>query len=168
MVGEPDAVYPVKALLGVLADEDVPEAEIDAFVAGYVVPAGDEDEGGRGGPRNTRSSTRRNGQLRYARRGEDGEAVILVHGFGGDLDNWLFNIDALAARASVHALDLPGHGQSDKAVKEADARRSLPGALGFMEALGIDAAHLVGHSMGGAVALRTALDPPKRVKSLLD
>src|SRR3954454_7611185 len=44
VVGEPDTVYPVKALLGVLADEDVPEAEIDAFVAGYVAPAGDEEE----------------------------------------------------------------------------------------------------------------------------
>ncbi|MDQ0473387.1 acetoin dehydrogenase dihydrolipoyllysine-residue acetyltransferase subunit [Labrys wisconsinensis] len=165
VVGEPDAVYPVKALLGVLADEDVPEAEIDAFVAGYVVPAGDEDEAAEAAPQYAFIDTPE-GQLRYARRGEGSEAVILVHGFGGDLDNWLFNIDALAARASVHALDLPGHGQSDKAVKEPTLAGLSRALLGFMEALGIDAAHLVGHSMGGAVALRTALDAPQRVKSL--
>ena len=42
------------------------------------------------------------------------ETVILIHGFGGDLDNWLFNIDALAEKATVYALDIPGHGQSTK------------------------------------------------------
>ena len=40
----------------------------------------------------------------------------VIHGFGGDLDNWLFNIDALAELAPVYALDLPGHGQSTKAI----------------------------------------------------
>lgn len=165
VLGEPDTVYPIKALLGVLADDDVPDADIDAFVAGYVTPAGDEEEGEEAGPRYEFVETPA-GRLRYARRGEGGEAIVLIHGFGGDLDNWLFNIDALAGAGTVYALDLPGHGQSEKALKDASLE-GLSGALvGFLDAVGVEAAHLVGHSMGGAIALRTAIDHPERVKSL--
>ena len=64
--------------------------------------------------RNTSSRRHAAGNLRYAKRGDGAETVILVHGFGGDLDGWLFNIDALGEKATVYALDLPGHGQSTK------------------------------------------------------
>ena len=43
-VGQPDTIYPVKTLLGVIADPSVPEEEIDQFVAGYVTPSADEGE----------------------------------------------------------------------------------------------------------------------------
>ena len=53
-------------------------------------------------------------RIRYARRGAaTGTAVLFIHGFGGDLDNWLFNIDAVGEKNPVIALDLPGHGQSE-------------------------------------------------------
>jgi len=106
------------------------------------------------------------GSLRYARRGEGGDAVLLVHGFGGDLDNWLFNIDALAAKTTVYALDLPGHGQSVKAVPENGLFGLAKVLLGFMDALAIERAHLVGHSMGGAISMLAALGAPQRVQSL--
>ncbi len=106
------------------------------------------------------------GRLRYALRGEGEKTVILVHGFGGDLDNWLFNNDALAGAATVYALDLPGHGQSDKAVGEANLAFLSGALIAFMDALAIPRAHLVGHSMGGAVASVTALEYPARVASL--
>jgi len=166
VLGEPGIVYPVKALIGVLADADVPDDAIDAFVAGYAVPAAEGEDGGADtGPRYEFAETAA-GTLRYAKRGEGATTVLLVHGFGGDLDNWLFTIDALAEAATVYALDLPGHGQSTKALPDP----SLPGlsgtVLAFMDAVGIPAAHLVGHSMGGAVSMRTALDRPERVLSL--
>ena len=106
------------------------------------------------------------GRLRYARRGDDGPVLVLIHGFGGDLDNWLFNIDALAQKARVYAFDLPGHGQSSKALGDASLA-GLAGALGaFLDAVDIDSAHLVGHSMGAAVAASFAGDSPGRVESL--
>ena len=111
-VGQPDTVYPVKTLLGVIADPSVPDSEIDAFVASYVTPAADEGEEDQG-PKYEFADTPA-GSLRYAKRGDGDETVILIHGFGGDLDNWLFNIDALGEKATVYALDLPGHGQSTK------------------------------------------------------
>ena len=46
IIGQPDAIYPVKALIGVLADDDVADADIDAFVSGYTTPAAEMD--GRG------------------------------------------------------------------------------------------------------------------------
>jgi pyruvate dehydrogenase E2 component (dihydrolipoamide acetyltransferase) len=164
VLGEQDTFYPVKALIGVIADDDVSDAEIDAYVAEYATHAAEEDEE-EAGPRYEFVDTPA-GRLRYARRGEGERNIVLIHGFGGDLDNWLFNIDALAEAGTVYALDLPGHGQSDKTVKDA----SLPGlsdaVVGFMDALGITRAHLVGHSLGGAIAARTALDHPDRVASI--
>lgn len=161
-VGAKDTVYPVRALLGVLAPEDVPDAEIDAFVEGFVTPEpeeGEEDEG----PTYKFAETPA-GRIRYAERGGDGDAIVLVHGFGGDLDNWLFNIDALAASGHVYALDLPGHGQS---VKKPVSLDDLVDALeAFLEGIGAGPAHLVGHSMGGEVSAMLALKRPGKVKSL--
>jgi len=165
VIGEPAATYPVKALLGVIAAEDVSDAEIDAYVAGYVTPAAGAGDDQEAGPRYEFAETTA-GSIHYARRGEGAETIVLVHGFGGDLDNWLFNIDALAGKARVYALDLPGHGQSTKTVGEPSLAGLSSALTAFMDAVGIDSAHLIGHSMGGAVVLRTAIDTPERVKSL--
>jgi pyruvate dehydrogenase E2 component (dihydrolipoamide acetyltransferase) len=56
--------------------------------------------------------------VRYADRGSGDSVVLLLNGFGGDLDNWLFNLDALADKHRVLALDLPGHGESEKTIPE--------------------------------------------------
>ena len=162
-VGEAGETYPVRALLGVLAPASVGDAEIDAFIEAYEVPA-DEDEGEAEAQYEFVETAA--GRLRYARRGDDGPAVVLIHGFGGDLDNWLFNIDALAQQSRVYAFDLPGHGQSTKSLEDASLD-GLSGALGaFLDALEIDSAHLVGHSMGAAVAANFACTSPARVDSL--
>ena len=163
-VGAAGETYPVRALLGVLAPEDVGDDAIDAYIAAYEVPAdegGDEDSASQYEFVDTAA-----GRLRYARRGDDGPALVLIHGFGGDLDNWLFNIDALAQQARVFALDLPGHGQSTKQLGD-PSLAGLAGVLqAFLDAVEIDRAHLVGHSMGAAVAARLACDAPDRVLSL--
>jgi pyruvate dehydrogenase E2 component (dihydrolipoamide acetyltransferase) len=165
VIGEPEAVYPVKALLGVLADEAVGEAEIDAYIAGYVLPPPDEGEAGDGEPTYAFADLPL-GRIRYAKRGTGGPPVVLIHGFGGDLDNWLFNIDALAEDATIYALDLPGHGQSVKSLADPTIAGMAKAVTAFMDAVAVEAAHLVGHSMGGAVAARMARETPERVKSL--
>jgi pyruvate dehydrogenase E2 component (dihydrolipoyllysine-residue acetyltransferase) len=164
-IGEPAVTYPVKALLGVIANDDVSDADIDAYVAGYVTPSADADDNQEAGPRYEFVETPV-GPIRYAAQGEGAETIVLVHGFGGDLDNWLFNIDTLAGKARVYALDLPGHGQSTKSLREPSLVGLSKALTGFMDSVGIDSAHLIGHSMGGAVALQTALDAKERVKSL--
>lgn len=92
--------------------------------------------------------------------------MVLIHGFGGDLDNWLFNIDALAAGRRVLALDLPGHGQSSKEVGDGSLATLAATVVGFLDALGVERAALVGHSMGAAVAMQVAADAPERVSGL--
>lgn len=157
---------PVKALLAVLAEPAVSDADIDAFIAAYEVPAvadGDDD----GGP--AFQWTEVDGiRVRHARRGpDDGVPVLFLHGFGGDLGNWLFNLDAVAEVAPVIALDLPGHGQSDPRLPGAGTLADLAGFVArFMAASGVDRAHLVGHSMGGAIASQLALAHPDRVASI--
>jgi pyruvate dehydrogenase E2 component (dihydrolipoamide acetyltransferase) len=163
-VGQPDTIYPVKTLLGVIADPSVPDSEIDAFVASYVTPSAEEDEEDQG-PKYEFAETAA-GTLRYAKRGSGEETLILIHGFGGDLDNWLFNIDALSEKVTVYALDLPGHGQSAKKMDKPGLGAMTAALASFMDKLGIAKAHLVGHSLGGAIAMQLAADQPSKVKSL--
>jgi pyruvate dehydrogenase E2 component (dihydrolipoamide acetyltransferase) len=163
-VGTAGETYPVRALLGVLAPLEIGEDDIDAYIAAYEVPAEDDDEEAAAAAYEFTDTTA--GRLRYARRGDDGPALLLIHGFGGDLDNWLFNIDALAARARVFALDLPGHGQSTKQLADPSLAGLADALRAFMDAVEIDNAHLVGHSMGAAVAAQLADDAPERIRSL--
>jgi pyruvate dehydrogenase E2 component (dihydrolipoamide acetyltransferase) len=165
ILAEVDTVHAVKALIGVVADAGVPDPEIDAYVASYVAPA-DLEEAAAGGESPHQLLTTDRGTLRFAKRGEGAEVVMLIHGFGGDLDTWLFNIDTLAAKAPVYALDLPGHGQSTKTLADPSGEGLVHVLETFMDTLGIAKAHLVGHSMGGALALRMARDHPGRVASL--
>ena len=89
-----------------------------------------------------------------------------MHGFGGDLNNWLFNQEALADQSIVYSLDLPGHGQSSKDVGDADISSFSRVLEGFMSAESIDKAHLVGHSLGGAIVLALATNCKDKVLSL--
>jgi pimeloyl-ACP methyl ester carboxylesterase len=95
-----------------------------------------------------------------------GPAIVLVHGLGGFAGSWRHNIAPLAARATVYAVDLPGFGRSAKP----RARYGLPffarALHGFLDALGLAQASLVGHSLGGAVAVTYALTHPARVERL--
>ena len=114
IVAEAGATLPVGGLLAVLADDSVPEAEIDAFVAGFapVEPAGEAGEEGASqpAPRDIDAGGRR---LRSLEMGAgEGPPIVLLHGFGGDLNTWMFNQPALAESRRTIAIDLPGHGGS--------------------------------------------------------
>lgn len=154
----------VKALLAVMAEPAVSDADIDAYIAAYEVPAAGADDDV--GPAYTWTTV--NGvKVRHARRGpETGVPVLFLHGFGGDLGNWLFNLDAIAEVAPVIALDLPGHGQSDPRLPGATLAELAGFVAAFLDAIEVPRVHAVGHSMGGAIAARLALDQPTRVASL--
>ena len=156
---------PVRALLGVMADSDVSDAEIDAFIAAFEVPAAsDEDEDG--GPSFDYADIQ-GIKIRYARRGpEEGVPLVLLHGFGGDQGNWLFNIDALAEQQPVIALDLPGHGQSHAKLPGTSLKHLSDFVAAFLDQIGVDQVHIGGHSMGGAIASQFALSYPSRTRSL--
>ncbi|MCE0460684.1 acetoin dehydrogenase dihydrolipoyllysine-residue acetyltransferase subunit [Pseudomonas uvaldensis] len=165
-VARQDETLAVGALLGIVVEGEVSDAEIDAVIEQFqsnFVPgdAADEDSGPK--PQKIELDGR---VIRYFERGEGGTPLVLVHGFGGDLNNWLFNHEALAAGRRVIALDLPGHGESGKALQRGDLDELSSVVLSLLDYLDINVAHLVGHSMGGAVSLNTAHLMPQRVRSL--
>jgi pimeloyl-ACP methyl ester carboxylesterase len=95
-----------------------------------------------------------------------GPAVVLLHGLGGFAASWRHNIAPLAARATVYALDLPGFGRSGKPRAHYGLGYFARALHGFLEGLGISRTSLVGHSLGGAVAVTYALTHPTRVERL--
>ena len=100
-----------------------------------------------------------------------GPPVLMLHGGGpgaSGLSNYARNIDALATRFRVLVPDLPGYGGSSKGVNSEDPFGDLAAAmLALLDALGIDRAHVVGNSLGGACALRMALEQPGCVDRLV-
>lgn len=95
-----------------------------------------------------------------------GPAIVLVHGLGGFAETWRHNIPALAARGTVYALDLPGFGRSGKPRARYDLPYFARVLHAFLDALEVPPVALVGHSMGGAVAVAYALTHPERVERL--
>ena len=96
-----------------------------------------------------------------------GEPVVLLHGYNHHAEAWVRNIGPLAAAGwRVIALDLPGFGRSGVPRMKYTLGGYSRFLAGFLDALEIDRAHLVGSSMGGAIALRTAVDAPGRVRTV--
>lgn len=97
----------------------------------------------------------------------DGPPLLFVHGLSGCWQNWLENMPAFARTHRVIAVDLPGFGASPMP-REAI---SIPGYARFLDgvcdALSIDAAAVVGNSMGGFVAAELAIASPQRVERLM-
>ena len=162
-VGDP---VPVGGLLGVVAGSGVVDAEIDDFVAEFQANFVPQEVDAGGGP--VAEALEAGGHtLRRLRMGpESGSKGLLIHGVGADLDGWAFNHSALAEGRTVHALDLPGHGGSSKSVAAGSVSELTEAVLAYMASEGLDSTHLVGHSLGGAVALQLALDAPARVSAL--
>ncbi|MCE0743697.1 acetoin dehydrogenase dihydrolipoyllysine-residue acetyltransferase subunit [Acetobacter sicerae] len=162
-------MLPVGALIGVLADADVSDSEIDAFIQHF----NDNFSSGDAEDKNSDTTARRTvdvGDLRISVQEsgnkETGTAVLLIHGFGGDVSNWMLTQSALASSHHVIAFDLPGHGESTKQVGDGTPAGFAKTVEDLIKALELPAAHVVGHSLGGAIALELAKSSPDLVKSL--
>lgn len=167
IVAEPGETLPVGALIAVLAAAEVSDAEIDAFVSDFQASFVPEDDADGGGGLALSTVTVDGRRLQVARAGAgEGEPVVLVHGYAGDLNGWAFNIPALAQAGPVVAIDLPGHGGSAKDVGDGSLATLAGAVRGALSELGIGRAHLVGHSLGGAVVARAAIDDPSLAASV--
>ena len=96
-----------------------------------------------------------------------GLPVILIHGFGGSMWQWEHQQRALSQHFRVLTLDLPGAGLSDKPEIEYRPDQMLDFFVGFMDAVKIQQATLVGNSMGAGLAIGMALAHPTRVAKLV-
>ena len=105
--------------------------------------------------------------IRYWKIG-DGPPLLLIHGLGASAEIWMHNYEAFSRDYTVYVPDVPGFGRSEKPRGPCSMSDLLMGFTGqFMDSLGIERAHLVGQSLGGGMALKTALQCPERVDKLV-
>ncbi len=105
--------------------------------------------------------------LYYERHGE-GSPLVLLHGGLLTIDiNFAGLIPTLAQRHQVIAVELQGHGRTADIDREITPANSASDVVALLDHLGIDRAHVLGHSMGAAVALELAVNHPTRVRSVV-
>jgi pimeloyl-ACP methyl ester carboxylesterase len=108
-------------------------------------------------------------QLVHTEQAGSGEPILLLHGFGGSTYTWRKVMPALAESHRVVAIDLNGFGYTQRPKsRESYTREGQEKlVLGVMDALGIDRAHVFGHSYGGGLSLFMASRHPERFRSLV-
>src|SRR5690348_18418848 len=106
-------------------------------------------------------------QTQYIERGSGAEAVVFVHGFVASRRWWQPTLDRLPAGFHAYALDLRALAQDDPAAADHAIAQYASDLHEFVAVLGLDRFHLVGHSLGGGVAMLYALEHQARLKSLV-
>jgi pimeloyl-ACP methyl ester carboxylesterase len=96
-----------------------------------------------------------------------GQPLVLIHGFGAGIWVWEKQIEVLSQGYRVYALDLIGHGFSDRPKIPYTPETYIHCLKDFMDRVGIEKATLIGNSMGGGVAWATAIFLPERVHRLI-
>jgi pimeloyl-ACP methyl ester carboxylesterase len=105
-------------------------------------------------------------KIHYTQQGK-GPALILIHGLSGNALNFTTLANQLAKHYTVYSIDRPGNGFSTRH-RNTSAEFNVQSAaiLEWMSQLNLREAFVAGHSMGGAIALRMALDAPDKIKSV--
>jgi pyruvate dehydrogenase E2 component (dihydrolipoamide acetyltransferase) len=167
VVAPEGATLPIGGLLAVVGPADAPASDIDDFVSGFVVAEPDEEAGETVATPAPRVLEAGGTRLRYLELGGGaGTPMLLLHGFGADLNTWMFNQPVLAEGRRVVALDLPGHGGSAREVGTGDAETLRRAVEASVAALDLGPVHVVGHSLGGTLAALLASRRPDLVRSL--
>lgn len=160
---------PVGTLIGILADADVSDVEIDSFIKNFNdnFSSGEtKDKASEETPRRIVEVDDLRISIQESGIGNEGTAVLLIHGFGGDVSNWMLTQSALSSSHHVIAFDLPGHGESTKQVGSGSPKEFAKTVESLIKSLDLPNVHVVGHSLGGAIALELAKSAPELVKTL--
>ena len=107
----------------------------------------------------------RNTNIHYFTGGA-GEPLVIIHGGGGS-QPWLNRAQELSGNYTVYVPDLPGFGRSERASEKFNLSEYVNFVEDFMLGLGIERFHLVGHSIGGCIALHYAFKFPQKVNRLV-
>jgi pimeloyl-ACP methyl ester carboxylesterase len=105
--------------------------------------------------------------IRYEEVSAEGEPLVLIHGLAESSRVWYRNVPALAERYHVYLVDLPGFGSMRHLRRYFDLHECSSWLDGWMQAVGLTSAHMVGHSMGGYVAMALAALRPEKIQRLV-
>jgi len=96
----------------------------------------------------------------------DGDTIVMVHGFGANKDNWVRLADQLTSDFNIIAIDLPGHGESSKPLDIGYSLEEQTSRLAtILKTMGIGKTHMMGNSMGGAITALYAAHYPQLIKT---
>jgi pimeloyl-ACP methyl ester carboxylesterase len=107
------------------------------------------------------------GRELVVRRGGAGPTVVLIHGMAGSLDTWDPVFPALAESCDVIAVDLPGHGASSRLRGDFSLGSLATSVRDVLDSLDVDSATIVGHSLGGGIAMQFVYQFPERTERLV-
>ena len=96
-----------------------------------------------------------------------GDPLVVIHGGAGGAETWKKNIAALCDNYTVYAPDLPGYGGSQPLAGDYYIPELTEFVDSFSDNLGLESFHLMGHSLGGGVALNYALKSPHKIRKLV-
>ena len=167
LVNEGDT-YAVGSLLGIIVDGEVSEQEISLFIQNFSSKQIIEKDRLQNANSNKTIKVG-NIELSFLELGPDDtetQGLVFVHGFGGDLSSWSLNQTELAGTFRTLAFDLPGHGSSGLQVSTGSVTELANELLLAIEKKEFGPIHLVGHSLGGAIALMMALQKPEFIKTI--
>lgn len=108
-----------------------------------------------------------NGQRLYYEIYGEGEPLVLIMGLGNDLTGWMFQVPAFAQHFQVIAFDNRDVGRSSEAKGPYTIADMAEDTAGLMKGLGIEQAHVLGGSLGGAIAQELVIRYPEKVKKLI-
>jgi len=112
------------------------------------------------------SITANNVKINYIEQGAEDEVIVFIHGYSGALGNWREVMERLPKEYHAYALDLRGHGQSEKpgSYRLTEFAEDI---YAFIRELGIGQFIYVGHSLGGKIGYQFALDHPEVLKAMV-
>ncbi len=131
----------------------------------YKLPAAEFDDIDYGFP--VKKVQVRNINVAVIDQGSGEKTVMLIHGLGTNAKGWIKNIPVLAKSYRVIAVDLPGYGKSDKGYYQYSMDFYAQVLTELLTNLGVEKATLIGHSMGGQIAMTAALNNPDKVENLV-
>ena len=103
----------------------------------------------------------------YEQHGQQGENLLLLHGWGGKCDSWLPVIRDFQAEMRLTVLDFPGHGNSDEPSEPWSVTEYMQMTLALLDHLGLERTHIMAHSFGARVAILLASTHPERVGKMV-
>ena len=164
---EEDVKIPVGSLLALFGPKDTPVGEIEKFVSDFESNFKQQITENNESTDVTKQIEIDGLTINYIQLGnEENKAIIFIHGFGGDLNNWMFNQEELSKSFNTFAIDLPGHGSSSKNIPQGDISYLSRVVSKFCETNDLKKINLVGHSLGGGICLSIALNNMKLISSL--